>query len=222
MHFNLTWSSENDQHGQLKWRREGDSVRRRGKKRGRRRRRELSSARCMNESRLALRMTIENRIENKIKAIKCIPISSTRHLDLALRIYSIYWKHIKTSNNNGNNKQQVDAATWSCKDVFTDFRSHKVNAAECAKRQDRVLIGNRWGCRRSCCLCGCCCCCCSWASMRLLKLLLLLLLLWRRLLSSVMTRPLHLSVCPASSVCVSLKSEATKRPLCAWFPDNSH
>lgn len=158
--------------------------------RGRGRQRELSSARCMNESSLALRMTIENRIENKIKAIKCIPISSTRHLDLALRIYSIYWKHIKTSNSN-NNKQQVDAATWSCKDVFTDFRSHKVNAAECAKRQDRVLIGNRWGCRRSCC--RYCCCCCSWASMRLLKLLLLLLLLWRRLLSSVMTRPLHLS-----------------------------
>lgn len=130
-----------------------------------------------------------------------------------LRIYSIYWKHIKTSNSNNNsNKQQVDAATWSCKDVFTDFRSHKVNAAECAKRQDRVLIGNRWGCRRSCCRC----CCCSWASMRLLKLLLLLL--WRRLLSSVMTRPLHLSVCPASSVCVSLKSEATKRALCAVVP----
>lgn len=31
----------------------------------------------------------QSKIENKIKAIKCIPISSTRHLDLALRIYSI-------------------------------------------------------------------------------------------------------------------------------------
>lgn len=38
----------------------------------------------------------------------------------------------------------IDSATWSCKDVFTDFRSHKVNA----ERQDRVLIASRRRSRR--------------------------------------------------------------------------
>jgi len=66
---------------------------------------------------------------------------------LEFRIFSSYWKHI-------------GSATWRCKDVITDFRSHKVNA----ERQDRVLIATRSRRHRRVAAAARCCCdrCCCW------------------------------------------------------------
>jgi len=101
----------------------------------------------MNESH---RHRIEN--GNIYKGYKMYPNFKYAASQLEFRIFSSYWKHI-------------GSATWSCKDVFTDFRSHKVNA----ERQDRVLIATRSRRhRRVAAVLRCCC--------RAAILLLLLLL----------------------------------------------